>query len=91
MARWSPCCGKQRGNSAFLSSAGGFAEKKHGQFYNTCPVINQAGDVVSKYRKVHLFSHYLNEHLYLHAGEEWVLTDYEQDDESILPGAYDLL
>lgn len=72
---------------------GSFAEKKHGQFYNTCPIINRVGDVVSKYRKVHLFSHYLNEHLYLHAGEEWVLTDYEQDDESIRLGhmiCYDL-
>ena len=72
---------------------GSFAEKKHGQFYNTCPVIDRTGEVIAKYRKVHLFSHYLQEHLYLHSGDEWVLTDYEQEGESIRLGhmiCYDL-
>ena len=28
---------------------GSFAEKKHGQFYNTCPVIDRTGEVIAKY------------------------------------------
>ena len=45
---------------------GSFAEKKHGQFYNTCPVIDRTGEVIAKYRKVHLFRQYLQEHHYIH-------------------------
>lgn len=72
---------------------GSFAENKQGKFYNTCPIINTSGEVIAKYRKVHLFSHYLNEHLYLSPGDEWVLTDYERDGETIRLGhviCYDL-
>ncbi|MCR5373641.1 MAG: hypothetical protein K6E41_09290 [Solobacterium sp.] len=72
---------------------GSFAEKKKGGVYNTCPVFNEQGEVVNKYRKIHLFSHYLNEHLYLRPGEEWALTDFECEGERLVLGhmiCYDL-
>jgi omega-amidase len=81
-----------RDNSVFIVG-GSFAEKKNGKYYNTCPVINEQGEVIARYRKVHLFSHYLKEHLYFKSGEEWVLTDYQKDDESVRLGhiiCYDL-
>lgn len=72
---------------------GSFAEKKNGKFYNTCPVIDEQGNVIARYRKVHLFSHYLKEHLYFNSGEEWVITEYQKDNESVKLGhiiCYDL-
>ena len=72
---------------------GSFAEIKNDKFYNTCPVINQEGNVIAKYRKVHLFSHVIKEHLYLSPGNEWVLCEYEKDNENVILGlniCYDL-
>lgn len=37
---------------------GSFITKKNGHFYNTCPVINRDGKVVTTYSKNHLFSYY---------------------------------
>jgi len=73
--------------------AGSIPEARKGGVYNTCLVIDKKGTLVNKYRKVHLFSHYLNEHLYLQPGEEWALTEYEKDGERLVLGhliCYDL-
>jgi len=72
---------------------GSFAEKKNGKYYNTCPVIDEKGDIVAKYRKVHLFSHYLNEHLYFQPGEDWGFAEFAKDSEKVKLGlsiCYDL-
>ena len=37
--------------------AGTVIEKSGGRLYNTCFVINRLGDVVGKYRKIHLFNY----------------------------------
>ena len=37
---------------------GSFISKKDGNYYNTCPVINQDGELVATYDKMHLFSYY---------------------------------
>lgn len=37
---------------------GSFITKKDGHFYNTCPVINRDGKLVTTYSKNHLFSYY---------------------------------
>ncbi len=72
---------------------GSFAEADGGKVYNTCPVIDSHGKITAIYRKVHLFSHYLNEHLYLSPGNEWVLSRYRKDEDTIILGhmiCYDL-
>jgi len=72
---------------------GSFAEKKNGKFYNSCPVIDGTGNIIAKYRKVHLFSHYLNEHRYFCPGEEWGFAEYAKDGEKVTLGlniCYDL-
>lgn len=81
-----------RENGVFLIG-GSFAEKKNNKIYNTCPVIDRKGNLLAKYRKVHLFSHYLDEHLYLSPGDDWCFADYKKADESALLGlmiCYDL-
>ena len=38
---------------------GSFITKtKNGHYYNTCPVINRKGDLITKYNKNHLYSYY---------------------------------
>lgn len=37
---------------------GSFIARKNGEYYNTCPVINQNGELVTTYDKMHLFSYY---------------------------------
>ncbi len=79
-------------NSVFLVG-GSFAENKQGKIYNTCPIIDQTGNLIAKYRKVHLFSYYLQEHLYFAAGEDWVLSKYHKGGEQLELGhliCYDL-
>ncbi|MGI5891954.1 MAG: carbon-nitrogen family hydrolase [Bacillota bacterium] len=60
-------------NNLFIIG-GSIGEKKDGKFFNTSFAINQEGNIVSKYRKVHLFSLGLEEHKYFSPGGEWVLT-----------------
>lgn len=54
---------------------GSVAEKKEGRFYNTAMAINHNGQLIEKYRKVHLFSLGMHEEQYLTAGDEWVIAD----------------
>jgi len=54
---------------------GSIAELKDGRYYNTQIIINAEGSVISKYRKIHLFSLGLQEDEYFTPGQEWVLSD----------------
>ncbi len=53
---------------------GSIAERRDDGFYNTMPVISKEGELIDKYRKVHLFSHAIHESSYFKAGDEWGLT-----------------
>lgn len=54
---------------------GTIGEKKGDKFYNTAIIVDQNGDVVHRYRKVHLFPVFLREQDYFEAGEEWGIVD----------------
>lgn len=54
---------------------GSIAEVKNGRYYNTAPVFNQKGELVHKYRKLHLFPLGLEEDKFFTAGDEWGLVD----------------
>ena len=54
---------------------GTIAERRNNQYYNTAVAINAAGDLVQKYRKIHLFPLGLKEPDYFEAGEEWGLAE----------------
>jgi omega-amidase len=54
---------------------GTIPEKKDRKIYNTCAAIDQKGDFVGKYRKVHLFSGGVGEDQYFTSGEEWGLIE----------------
>ena len=54
---------------------GTFAEHKGGKFYNTAPVFNDRGELIYKYRKLHLFPNGLEEDKYFTAGDDWGLVD----------------
>ncbi len=63
-----------RENGMFIFG-GSIAESKNGRYYNTALVFNQKGELVHKYRKLHLFPLGLQEDKYFTAGEEWGLVD----------------
>lgn len=56
---------------------GSIAERKGDRLYNTSVLIGRDGGIIAKYRKVHLFTQYQQEHLYFSAGEEWVVEDVD--------------
>ena len=53
--------------------AGSIAELKDGQYYNTQCAINDMGEMIAVYRKVHLFNPRLDEGKYFRAGDGWTL------------------
>ncbi|MDO4581059.1 MAG: nitrilase-related carbon-nitrogen hydrolase [Bacillota bacterium] len=72
---------------------GSVAERRHGNYYNTLVAVDDRGTIIAKYRKAHLFRHYLREQDYMTAGDQWVLADYQQDGEQLCMGlmiCYDL-
>lgn len=72
---------------------GSIAEAKHGQVYNTSFVLGPKGQIITKYRKVHLFTYYMKEHLYFTAGDELASFALTKDGESVNVGlciCYDL-
>jgi omega-amidase len=52
-----------------IAIGGSLLEKVDGQFYNTFYLIDQAGQVAGKYRKIHLFR-LMNEDRWLRAGDQ---------------------
>ncbi|MBR2223970.1 MAG: hypothetical protein IJ973_06550, partial [Christensenellaceae bacterium] len=52
---------------------GSIAEINEDNIYNTMPMINAAGDLVSKYRKVHLFPLVIDEPSLFKEGDDWGL------------------
>lgn len=54
---------------------GSIAEKKGDKYYNTMFVFNDQGEIISKYRKIHLFPLFLEEQKYFAAGDEWGFVD----------------
>lgn len=57
---------------------GSFITKENGKFYNTCPVINRSGNLVTTYSKNHLFSYYgCDEGKYLDVGDSPVMVNIE--------------
>lgn len=57
---------------------GSFISKEDGKYYNTCPVINRKGELVTTYSKNHLFSYYgCNEGKFITVGESPVMVNIE--------------
>lgn len=54
---------------------GTIAEQKGDKFYNTALVINDMGEIICKYRKLHLFPKGLREQDYFTPGDEWGLVE----------------
>ena len=55
---------------------GSILEKEVDNLYNTAVVFNRSGDIVAKYRKIHLFTPF-EEDLYLMPGDKTVVIDTE--------------
>ena len=57
---------------------GSFILKQDSNFYNTCPVLNRRGELITTYSKNHLFSYYgCDEGKFIKTGERPVLVDIE--------------
>lgn len=57
---------------------GSFISKKANKLYNTCPVLNQDGELIATYDKMHLFSYYgCDEGKYITKGEKPVIIDID--------------
>lgn len=57
---------------------GSFITKEKGHYYNTCPVINRNGELITTYSKNHLFSYYgSDEGKFVEMGPNPVLVDIE--------------
>lgn len=57
---------------------GSFITKQGENFYNTCPVINRSGELVTTYSKNHLFSYYgCDEGKFVKIGESPVMVDID--------------
>ncbi len=57
---------------------GSFIIKENNKYYNTCPVLNRAGKLVTTYSKNHLFSYYgSDEDKYVQTGKSPVMVDIE--------------
>ncbi len=57
---------------------GSFISQKGEKFYNTCPVINRKGELITTYDKMHLFSYYgCDEGTYVKNGSNPVLVEIE--------------
>lgn len=57
---------------------GSIIEERNGKYYNTCPVINRKGELVTSYSKNHLYSYYgCNESQYITAGDSPIMVNLE--------------
>ncbi|MGB9664363.1 MAG: carbon-nitrogen family hydrolase [Ignavibacteria bacterium] len=56
--------------------AAGFIEKEEDKVFNTLFFINRSGEIISRYRKIHLFS-FARENRYYNAGTEPVIVENE--------------
>lgn len=57
---------------------GSFISKENKHYYNTCPVINRKGELVTTYSKNHLFSYYgSDEGKFVEVGKSPVMIDIE--------------
>jgi predicted amidohydrolase len=65
---------KARAISANLFT-GSFVERAEGRLFNTCLLINSAGEVVARYRKIHLFGYQSEERRLLERGRDVVVKD----------------
>lgn len=53
---------------------GSFVLKTNNELKNTCPILNRNGEIIAKYEKMHLFSHYeQGEGKYSTAGNEGII------------------
>lgn len=57
---------------------GSFISQKNNEYFNTCPVINRQGELVTTYDKMHLFSYYgCDEGTFIKNGKNPVLIDID--------------
>lgn len=57
---------------------GSFVEEAEGKLFNTCPVFDRNGELITTYRKSHLFSYYDDcENKYITAGQNPKIVDIE--------------
>ena len=54
---------------------GSMVEKDDGHFYNTSILLNPAGEIAARYRKIHLFGYLSQESTILEPGEDIVVAD----------------